>query len=77
MGHQWNVHGDAILMFFLIALSGLGAFVLELLALQKAIRVLRVFARARTPINLLCAATAIAYVAVVVYCIAWFYRSIA
>jgi len=77
MGHQWNIHGDGMLMVFSIVVSALGAFVFEIFALQKAIRALRNFERTRTPMNLLCTGASITYIGGVIFYIAWFYQSVA
>ena len=77
MGHQWNVHGDGILMVFSIAASALGAFVFELCALPKAIKALRNFERTRTPINLLCTGASIVCIGGVIFYIVWFYQAVA
>lgn len=70
MGHQWNVHGDAIGMILLFAVSGAVALVMSIMALAKTVPELRSAPEQRTPVNFLCAGFAAIFVVAALACIA-------
>ena len=59
MGHQWNVHGDGIGMFFLLFVTVFIALITQITALSKSIARLKNDSAERTPKNLLCVAFAL------------------
>ena len=74
-GHQWNVHGDALGMFFLFFASLFIGFVVEVLALAKAIPVLARRADERSPTNLFCAGLGVAFLLACVALAVWVYAA--
>ena len=59
MGHQWNIHGDAVAMMFFFLASCLVALVIEIVTLFKVVPILRRSAESRSAINLLCTGFAV------------------
>ena len=54
MGHQWNIHGDAVAMMIFFFASSVVAFVIEVVTLFQVVGALRRSVEARSAINLLC-----------------------
>jgi hypothetical protein len=65
-GHQWNPHGDAILVFLLAFGSGGVAVVSSLVFLVVAVQALRSRESLRTPANITCTFFAAVYVVVAI-----------
>lgn len=64
-GHTWNVHGDAILMFFLFAGALLAAVLSCFVSVVFGSLELKRFPSLRTPGNIVCMAVAIAFLVLV------------
>jgi hypothetical protein len=54
MGHQWNVHGDAVGMLFVLFVTVFIALITQITALSKSIPFLKNYSAERTIKNLLC-----------------------
>lgn len=65
-GHQWNAHGDAILVFLLAFASGAVAVMSSLVFLVVAVLVLMRRESLRTPVNISCTLFAAVYVVVAI-----------
>lgn len=66
VGHRWNAHGDAILVFLLVFASGAVAVVSSLVFLFVAVPALLSHASLRTPGNISCTLFSAIYVVVAI-----------